>query len=130
MPVRRGNGLRPDAFEIDGVGERYACEPCRDDKRVRRQKTLGCAGLCAPLVAQKAACEAAAGRGPNITYFSQHRKSCPDLWGGPLGPRGSPDPLLVQQNQFPARRGRPTRASAADQGSAPQKLHPVRSWEK
>src|SRR5476649_3081769 len=56
---------------------------------------------------------------PNVTWFSQDLRILHKLWGGPPGPRGSPWTRFSPTESASSAQGKPTRASAADQGVRP-----------
>src|SRR5476651_2707517 len=60
-----------------------------------------------------------AGIQPNVTWFSQDLRILHKLWGGPPGPRGSPWTRFSPTESASSAQGKPTRASAADQGVRP-----------
>src|SRR5471030_2919473 len=60
-----------------------------------------------------------AGIQPNVTWFSQDCESCTNCGADPPGPRGSPWTRFSPTESASSAKGKPTRASAADQGVRP-----------
>src|SRR5476651_459170 len=60
-----------------------------------------------------------AGIQPNVTWFSQDCESCTNCGADPPGPRGSPWTRFSPTESASSAQGKPTRASAADQGVRP-----------